>query len=50
VDEVQFRPASVATAGSSSFPSETYYGTVYPQTNFLFMFRVGIPIGAGKRR
>lgn len=43
--EVQFRPGSVVTARSSNFPSETYYGTVDPRANILFMGRVGIAFG-----
>ena len=46
--EVQFRPGSVVAAGSPNFPSETYYGTVGPQANMLFMFRVGIPFGGSR--
>jgi hypothetical protein len=43
--EVQFRPGSVVTAASPNFPSQTYYGTTGPQTNLVFMFRIGLPFG-----
>lgn len=43
--EVQFRPGSVATARSASFPSETYYGTVDPHANMLIMGRIGFAFG-----
>lgn len=44
--EVLFRPGSVVTVPSNGFPSETYYGTIAPQTNLLFMARFGYRFGA----
>jgi hypothetical protein len=49
--ELMFRPGSVVTARSYTFPSETYYGSVDPSLMASFMIRLGWQIDAiGRRR
>jgi hypothetical protein len=43
--EMQFRPGSVVTAPSATFPSQTYYGTVNPTANMIIMGRIAIQFG-----